>query len=237
MHAHLRGVTGMEKGEPCSECPARSLPIARPAVVQLAGDGETWMLLDEGTPVHIAALFRDPGITDERPVEVVLDLHRGPDGHLKAGRHCWVDKFLEALRGLPVGITVALDNGVRCPTPTNEGFEVYKERAKHCHGQSVQWFSALEHPNGGAPGIAICDKDLARSLAELGLLRNRNGEVWRKPARFVDAVGDKVTYLGVNAIILAHPVIFRRRYASVYRQAFAAKGIISSLTQLARLGD
>lgn len=227
----------MEKGESCSECPARSLPVARPAVVQLTGAGETWMLLEEGTPVHIAALFRDPGIADERLVKVVLDLHLGRNGHLKAGRRCWVDKFLEALRGLPVGITVALDNGVRCPTPTNEGFQAYKERAKHCHGQSEQWFSALQHPNGGAPGIAICDKDLACSLAELGLLRNRNGEAWRKPTRFVDAVGDQVTYLGVNAVILAHPVVFRRRHTSVYRQAFAAKGIISDLTQLARLGD
>lgn len=226
----------MEKGEPCSECPAWSLPVACPAVVQLAGDGESWMLLEEGTPVHIAALFRDPGIADERPVKVVLDLYLGQDGHLKAGRRCWVDKFLGALRGLPAGITVALDNGVRCPTPTKEGFEVYKERAEHCHRRSERWFSALRHPDGGAPGIAICDKDLACSLAELGLLRNRNGGVWRKPARFVDAVGDKVTYLGVNAVILAHPVVFRRRWASVYHQAFAAKRIVSSLTQLARLG-
>ena len=226
----------MEKGEFCTACPAWSLPLARPAVVQLAGDGETWMLLDKGTPVHIAALFRDPGIADERPVEAVLDLHLGQDGCLKAGRRCWVDKFLRALQGLPAGITVALDNGVRCPTPRKEGFEVYKDRAKHCHGRSEQWLSTLQHPDGGAPGIVICDKDLACSLAELGLLRNRNGGAWHQATRFVDAVGDDVTYLGVNSVILAHPVVFRRRHASVYRQALAAKGIISILTQLARLG-
>lgn len=124
----------MEKGEFCTDCPAWSLPVARPAVVQLAGEGECWLLLDEGTPVHIAALFRDPGISDTRPVEVVLDLHLGQDGRVKAGRRCWVDKFLIALQGLPAGITVALDNGVRCPTPIKGGFEVYKDRAKHCHG-------------------------------------------------------------------------------------------------------
>jgi hypothetical protein len=232
----------MEKGEFCTECPAWSLPAVCPAVVQLAGDGETWMLVDEGTPVHIAALFRDPGIADERPVKVVLDLHLGQDGRLEAGRRCWVGEFLGALQGLPVGITVALDNGVRCPTPTKEGFEVYKKRAKHCHGRSGQWFSTLQHPDGKAPGIAICDKDLACSLAELGLLQNCSGGAWREPARFVDAVGDEVTYrvtyrgvnAVVNAVVLAHPVVFSR-HAGVYRQAFAAKGIVSRLTQLARL--
>jgi hypothetical protein len=227
----------MEKDESCTECSAWSLPIARPAVVQLADDGETWMLLGEDTPVHIAVLFRDPGIADERRVEVVLDLHLGQDGRLRAGRRCWVDKFLGALQGLPAGIVVALDNGVRCPTPTKEDFEVYKERAKHCHGRSERWFATLQHPDGGAPGIAICDKNLVCSLAESGQLRDRNGGAWRKTTRFVDAVGDEVTYLGVNAVILAHPVVFRRRYASEYRQAFGAKGIISSLTQLARLGE
>jgi len=226
----------MEKDEFCKECSAWSLPVARPAVVQLADDGETWMLLDEGTPIHIAALFRDPGIADERPVEVVLDLHLGQDGRPKAGRRCWVDKFLGALQGLPAGITVALDNGVRCPNPTKAGFKVYKERAKYCHGWTERWFSTLQHPDGGAPCIAICDKDLACSLSELGLLRNCIGGAWRKPTRFVDAVGDEVTYLGVNAVILAHPVVFHRRHASVYRQAFAAKGIVSILTQLSRLG-
>ena len=85
------------------------------------------MLADEGTPVHIAALFRDPGIRDERPVEVVLDLRLGEDRCLKAGENCWVSSFLEALQGLPAGLAVALDNGVRCPTPTAVGLEVYKD--------------------------------------------------------------------------------------------------------------
>lgn len=224
----------MEKGEYCTECSAWALPATRPAVVQLEPDGKSWMLVDEGTPVHIAALFRDPGIRDKRPVEVVLDLHLGEDRCLRAGENCWVGRFLRALQGLPAGIIVALDNGVRCPTPTKVGPEVYKERAKHCHLRSRQWFSKLQSPDGEAPGIAICDKALACSLAELGLLRDRSGGPWREPERFVDSVGDEVTYMGVRAVILAHPVVLSRH--AVYRQAFAARGIVSSLIQLARLG-
>jgi hypothetical protein len=204
-------------------------------VVRLAGDGETWNLVDGITPVHLAAFFRDPGIDNERPVEVVLDLHLGKDGHLRAGSRCWVRRFLQALQGLPPGITVALDNGVRCRTPQKEYcFMVYQERAKHCHRRSDQWFSTLRHPDGGSPGIAICDKDLACSLAQLGLLQTLSGEAWRMPKRFVDAVGDEVTYLGVASIILAHPAVFQ--YHSVqYHQAFADKGIVSSLAHLARM--
>lgn len=225
----------MDKDESCIDCSAWSLSAAHPAIVQLADDGKTWGLLPGGTQVHVAALFRDPEVNDKRSVEVVLDLHLGQDGRLKAGKNCWVNKFLEALRGLPPGFTVALDNGVRCPTATKKGFEVYKERAEHCHDQSGRWFSQLRHPDGGVPGIAICDKDLACSLTGLGLLRNCAGEAWCKPTRFVDAVGDEVTYLGAKAIILAHPVLFSRQHAEAYRQAFADKGVVSKLTHLARL--
>ena len=38
---------------------------------------EPWMLVDKGAPVHIAALFSDPGIVDKRHVRVVLDLRLG----------------------------------------------------------------------------------------------------------------------------------------------------------------
>ena len=221
----------------CAGCPASIARVARPAMVQLADDGQTWSFVDEGAPVHLAALFRDPGIVAKRTVEVVLDLRLGQDGRLQAGKHCWMDRFLQALQGLPPGITVALDNGVRCPTPTKKhGFKVYQERAKHCHYRSDQWFSTLRHPDGGTPGIAICDKDLACSLTELGLLQNRRGGAWHCPQPFVNAVGDQVIYLGVNAVILAHPVIFTRRYSTQYVQAFACKGIVSNLTQLARMG-
>ena len=223
------------KDQFCRECSAWSLPVAYPAIVQLTEDSQNWKYREKGTSVHIAALFRDPGISDRRTVEVVLDLHCGRDGYLYAGKRCWVGNFLEELQGLPAGITVALDNGVRCPTPTKEGYAVYNERARQCHERTVRWFSELQHPCGGSPNIVICDKDLACSLAELGLLRNRNGEIWHKPARFVDAVGDEVTYLGVKAVILAHPSLFYMRYASIYRQAFAEKRIVSVLTQLSRL--
>lgn len=220
----------------CRECSAWSLPVAHPAIVQLTEDSQNWRCREKGTPVHIAALFRDPGIAAKRPVKVVLDLHCR-DGHLYAGENCWVRAFLEALRGLPAGITVALDNGVRCPTPTKEGYAVFWERARHCHERTVQWFSELQHPCGGSPNIVLCDKDLAYSLAELGQLRYRNGEIWRKPTRFVDAVGDEVSYLGVKAVILAHPSQFYLRHARRYRRAFADRKIVSVLTQLARLGS
>ena len=225
------------KGQFCRECSAYSLQVTYPAIVQLAVDGKNWIYREKGTPVHLAALFRDPGIVDNRPVKTVLDLHCGQDGYLYAGKHCWVGKFLEALQGLPVGITVALDNGVRCPTPARDGYTIYSEHVRHCHEPTVRWFTELQHPCGGSPNIAICDKDLACSLAQLGQLRYRNGEIWRESKRFIEAVGDEVTYMGVKGVILAHPSIFLLRWKSCYRQAFEEKKIVSVLTQLAQLGS
>jgi hypothetical protein len=100
----------------------------------------------------------------------------------------------------------------------------------------VQWFSELQHPCGGSPNIVICDKDLACSLAGLWLLRDRDGEIWHKPRNFIDAVGDEVTYMGVKAVILAHPSMFLpyRRYAGRYHQAFVEKKVVSALTKLSR---
>jgi hypothetical protein len=219
----------------CSDCPVQEAKIAASAViVQLQDDGITWKLQTKGTPVHLAALFRDPEIGDKsRVVSTVLDLRTGPQGKLATGKNCWVDKFLDALPGLPIGLTVALDNGVRCPCGTANGFEPYFERAKCCHKQTVRWFSELRHPDGATPSIVICDKDLACSLAKLRLLHYRSGGVWQNPRRFVEAVGDEVTYLGADAMILAHPVVLRRD--PLYRQTFLDRKLSQKLSVLARL--
>src|SRR5258708_4271192 len=115
----------------CPTCPvARSSFAAASAIVQLSADGATWKLQRMSAPVHLVALFRDPAIRDGRPVPTVLDLLTRRDGSLKAGRSCWVRPFLEALRGLPAGITIALDNGVRCPCSITLGTEVYQKRVR-----------------------------------------------------------------------------------------------------------
>jgi len=192
------------------------------------------MLIEEKSPVHLVAFFRDPGIVDNRCVEVVLDLHVGEDNTLRAGRNCWVKHFLETLHGLPSGITVAVDNGVRCPTPQRCGLNVYNERSQYCNSITKKWISTLKHPMGGSPGIAICDKDLACSLASSGWLHYRNGGQWICPEPFVNAVGDEVKYHENNAIILAHPVLFSRCHAERYRQAFKKKNIVKKLNILSR---
>jgi hypothetical protein len=225
----------MDVNYACSNCPVQATKkAARPAIVQLQDDGTKWVLRKPGTPVHLAVLFRDPEVrSQQRVVKTVLDLRISQQGNLIAGKNCWVDKFLEVLAGLPVGLTVALDNGVRCPCGTKRGFETYFERARYCHMQTVNWFSTLQHPDGNSPSIVICDKDLAQSLSILGLLHYRNGNVWQKPRMFVEAVGDEVTYLDSDAIILAHPIVVRNKL--LYRRVFIEKELVQKLTQLSRI--
>ncbi len=218
----------------CSACPvAATLPAAESAIVRLSQDSKSWIYQPAGSPVHLVALFRDPAIRDGRPVATVLDLVAGPGGVLTAGRSCWLRQFLDVLPGLPAGITIAIDNGVRCPCATTLGAEVYRERAAACHPATAKWHAALKHPDGKPPGLVICDKDLACSLAEQGLLTRRGGKPWQCPARFLNAVGDEVTYLGVDAMIAAHPVVVQRR--AEYRLVFLTRNIAKRVCALARL--
>lgn len=102
----------MELNGSCPTCPVRTaLPAAQPAIVRLSADGSTWIALTGNLPVHLIALFREPGIKDGRVVPTVLDLRTREDGSLAAGQRCWVRPFLEALRGLPPGLTVAWITG------------------------------------------------------------------------------------------------------------------------------
>ena len=66
------------------------------------------------------------------------------------------------------------------------------------------------------------------------VLRRADGERLEVPARFVDAVECKVKYLGIDAILLAQPVVFTRRWARAYEQAFASRDVVRSLVELAR---
>src|SRR6266498_4955796 len=164
----------------CAQCPVQaSVLAAAPAIVRLDSGSKTWMTLPEGTSVHLVALFRDPGISDNRTVPIVLDLWLRADGSLAAGRNCWVEPFLKALDGLPSGLTAALDNGVRCPHPQIAGS--YADRARLCVGQTQQWIGSFVHPDGGKPGLLICDKDLACAYAELNLLVRPSGNAWKAP--------------------------------------------------------
>lgn len=56
---------------PCEGCSARD--ATWPAIVEKVSATE-WKLAPDGDPVHLAALFRDPGISDDRHVPVVLDI-------------------------------------------------------------------------------------------------------------------------------------------------------------------
>jgi hypothetical protein len=222
----------------CAQCPVQaSVLAAAPAIVRLDLDGKTWMMLPEGTSVHLIALFRDPGISDNRAVPVVLDLWLRGDGSLAAGRNCWVEPFLKALDGLPSGLMVALDNGARCPYHRQVGS--YGDRARLCVGQTHQWIGSFAHPDGGKPGLLICDKDLACAYAELNLLVRPSGTAWKTPRRFVEAVGDEVVFqygtAVYEAMILAHPALFNRRHASIYADAFRQRQIVSKIKKLARV--
>lgn len=203
-----------------------------PAIVRLEANGSGWASGSTDSRVHLVALFRDPGIVDVRSVSVVLDINT-IGGRLVTGQRCWVRQFLRALPDLSVGLTVALDNGVRCPCPKNMGVSEYAKRAAYCHRATQEWHARLMHPDGKPPGIVICDRDLAGSLADLELLRRRNGDLWRLPKTFIDAVGEEVTYLGVDALIGAHPDVLRRR--DDYRKIFAERNMSQKIRRLSRM--
>lgn len=220
----------------CCECPVQSIQLAaKPAIVRLSKDGRTWLWQESNVSVHLVALFRDPGIKDGRTVEYVLDLRSKQDNSVQAGINCWVKNFLNEMPGLPPGLTVALDNGVRCRCPVSLGPNVYEQRASFCHRKTEAWFGQLRHPDGGKPGIVLCDKDLTYSLKRLSLLLQPQGRRWDLPRQFLDLIGSAVVYLGADAVVLAHPVMFTQRYQSRYAAAFKDRKIVHQLIQLARM--
>ena len=212
---------------PCADCPAAYAAAA--AVVRHEGGG-VWKRMPDSSPAHLAALFRDPGIQTERRIDVVLDLD--PDSG-RCVRRPWHAHFLQALSTLPSGLVVALDNGVRCPCPQkgDQDRGLYRDRARLCLARTREWLGATQHPDGGRPGIVICDRDLAEVFCALGILLDRNGERWAPPRRWVDSVGNEMRFDGETALVLAHPVVLQRE--PVYRAAVEA--VVPRLIELARI--
>src|SRR5271154_5005244 len=192
----------------CDGCPAGTTVVAAaPAAVECAGDVLTWTSIPPNEPVHLVALFRDPGIKDNnRSIQTVLDLQH-KDGHVRAGSNCWVGRLLRSLGALPRGLRVALDNGVRCPCPKTAGYIEYRDRVIHCLSATAPWLENLRHPDGGSPGVLVCDNDLAGALAESGRLTRADGSAWLLPRRFIDAIGQPVRCFGRNALICPHPIM------------------------------
>jgi hypothetical protein len=215
----------------CDSCPVRSTTTAaEPAVVECIDD-QSWTLASRGEAVHLVALFRDPGIQDRRSIPTVLDLRLDDKGHLRAGRNCWVGPMLRSLGALPRGLHVALDNGVRCPCPKKDCD--YHERVTHCLSATRSWLEKLRHPDGGYPGVLVCDKDLAHALASLGQLTNGDGSVWHIPSPFVAAIGQSVHCFCRPALICPHPAVVSR--SARYRVHMNEIGLASAIRTLARL--
>jgi len=221
----------------CGQCPCsdscNSASSTRSAVVRKVG-ATSWTLLPDDSPVHLAALFRDPGIRDDRDVPLVLDL-RPESNPLRAGERCWVRRFVALMEALPNGIQIALDNGVRCRCPQSQGYQEYEKRVLNCHERTAQWFAKLKHLNGGKPGVVICDQDLCNALAAWGLMKRQNGQKWIPPRTFVKRVGAGIEYLGVNGLVLAHPSNLNYAHRVRYRKALM--GAIPAVISLARLRE
>lgn len=129
---------------PCTGCPA-AYAVAS-ATVRHDGNG-LWRRVPDETPAHLVALFRDPQIQAGRRIEVVLDL--APDtAPCRLPR--WLGPFLHALARLPVGLTVVLDNGVRCPCGKAMGRSTYFARASLCLERTRAMVTARRHPDGDA---------------------------------------------------------------------------------------
>lgn len=181
---------------------------ASAATVVYDGNG-IWHLVPEGSPVHLVALFRDPGIEDNREVQTVLDLHE-VDGRLRAGKSCWLDRMVEALYDLPVGISLALHNGVDIPCPKPDGMSRYARLLKEQLPERLAWIRRRRRPDNAQAGVLVCDRDLARALSGLGKLQTNTG-AWTEPRRFVEAVGTEIIFDGIRGMILAHPAVLRWR--------------------------
>ena len=198
--------------------------VAGPAVVRHAGSGR-WTRVQDDTPVDVALLFRDPGIRDVRQVETVLDL-REERGELRAGTNCWVRGWLAAIGTVPVGLTAALDNGVRCPCPVEAGPAEYQARAARCHARTSAWLRQLaENAGRESVPVLLCDKSLVHALGALGRLR-RGPAPWVLPSGpYVGQVCTSLTLLDTDDDVLAparvfvHPQVLNRSHAAVYRVA------------------
>lgn len=216
----------------CDGCPAgKADVVAQPASVECSGNVLTWRFVSPDAPVHLAALFRDPGIQDTRSVSTVLDLCPTENGHVRAGRQCWLGPMLRSLDDLPRGLRLALDNGVRCPCPTRTCR--YSERVTHCLNATRSWLQSLRHPDGGSPALLVCDRDLARSFAFLGLLVREDGSTWEAPRPFVNAIGERVRCFDRPALICPHPMVVSRHPR--YRDRMKAVGLASAIAVLARM--
>jgi len=222
----------------CDSCPAGTTALtASPAAVECVGDVLTWAFVSPDQPVHLVALFRDPGIRDKRSVPTVLDLRNENDGHVRAGTNCWVGPMLRSLGNLPRGLRVALDNGVRCPCPRTAGCSEYRERVTHCLSATAPWLENLRHPDGGSPGVLVCNKDLAGALAGLGRLTWDDGSAWRLPPRFIDAIGQQVRCFGRPALVCPHPINLSpgKAYCGLYDRRIKEIELASAIRALARL--
>lgn len=211
---------------PCHGCPLQSWTAA-PARVVHRGNGK-WDRAADDADVHLAALFRDPQVQAGRQIEIVLDL---PADRSACRAGAWLQRFTTALAALPIGLVVAIDNGVRCPCGTALGPKAYEQRVGQCLPRTREWLASLKHPDGGRPGVVICDRTLTNALAKSGDLRMRNRSPWNSPKRWIDAVGKEIAILGHDGVVVAHPVVVQRiaAYRSVVSEA------IPKLTLLARL--
>jgi hypothetical protein len=220
----------------CENCPDVRTAVTAAPIAVLRDDGILkWTAVSLDEPVHLVALFRDPGIRDNRVVPTVLDLRVDQSGFLVSGANCWIGHWLRSFGELPQGLRVALDNGVRCPWPKDSG--AYEERAIYCLPPRASWVRGLQHPAGGFPGVLVCDSDLAGVMANLRQLTCEDGSDWRPPHRFVDAIGERVRCFGRDGLICPHPMMLSPRF--VHRDSYARRikntNLASAIRALARV--
>src|SRR5690606_18750870 len=132
------------------------MKATRPLNVLYTGN-RCWVALKDGQPVHLIALFREPGIAKTRRIEHVLDIHQ-EDGVLRAGKNCWVSKILQCLADLPSGLGIALHNGVDVPLPKKRGFDAFRAKAKEQWSDRKAWIKTQVHPDGRPPHLLLCDR-------------------------------------------------------------------------------
>ncbi|HEX3035884.1 MAG TPA: hypothetical protein VHT73_12285 [Thermodesulfobacteriota bacterium] len=186
-----------------------------PITIQHQGNG-IWIKAPSETPIHLAALFRKPEIRSGRIVNTVLDL-ACVNGQLRHPKVCWTRMFVQILRDLPSGLTVALDNGVRCPFGTSRKIKEFNRRAELCHNRTVDWLQTLA-PD--PPPVLFCDKSVCVAYAQQKGLTHSDGTEWTEPKKFLDAVGEEVLFHGRPALILAHPRVVQMKVQ--YRDALRA---------------
>jgi hypothetical protein len=186
--------------------------VTKSLVLEYKGN-KKWNVSDNYKKVDIVALFRDPKIKDDRPVEYVLDI-KIKNGKLTAGKNCWVKDFVDDVIALRINTTVAIENGVNIPCPKENKFEKYFELLRNNYGKYLKNWIKEFYNNNNELLVIICDKDHLNGLIKMEAISNNDKLLNYK--RYLDIIGEEfLLFNKIKCLVFYHPIVIK--YKPEYR--------------------